>query len=156
MENIIPKVIRSLGMDHSSTYNIYLTGHSLGGLLALHGTYEIKKGYYSKALKRTTTFNGLGIEKFAPKKMKNTLKETEDIMADYIIKGLWLTDKDLVSSIGTSYGEKHYYTVTDKCLEAEGIEDLKIYELWKGTKYVKAMHRLANFYSYEELKNRGY
>jgi len=154
VENFIKQTMNSFIKDDS--YNLYVTGHSLGGLLALHGTYEVEKSEYKNALKRTATFNGLGVERFAPRDIKKTLKATSDIIADYVIEGLWGSDCDVVSKIGISYGKKHTYPVIKRCLEAEGVKDLKIYEVWRVAGYGKAMHRLANFYAYDELKNISY
>lgn len=69
--------------------NIYVTGHSLGGYLALMGASAVAESSYAENLRAVVTFNGLGIG-------------IETVNAP-----------DLVALLGITHKILHYRTVTD-------------------------------------------
>ncbi len=79
-EMFVTSAINTLGLDDS--YRIFVTGHSLGGLLALHGTSELLTNDLAQSFVRTATFNGLGVETFAPLSIKERLEASSEKIAD--------------------------------------------------------------------------
>ena len=111
----------SLYANKNENYNIYVTGHSLGGYLAqiAGATIEdaiISKGYSNLKLKKVVDFNGIGInfltyfgEKYnygSKSKIIETLKKLgeDGRLVEYYTYG------DLVSSLGVHYGEMRMLT----------------------------------------------
>lgn len=78
---------------------IYITGHSLGGYLALYATGELLHlGKLEKNFIKCVTFNGLGISYSDPYNIQDALKKLNDNqLINYRIHG------DLVSKIGKHF-----------------------------------------------------
>lgn len=78
---------------------IYITGHSLGGYLALYATGELLySGNLTKNFIKCVTFNGLGISPYDPYEIKNELEKLNDAqLINYRIHG------DPVSSLGKHF-----------------------------------------------------
>ena len=111
----------SLYANKNENYNIYVTGHSLGGYLAQIAGATIEdtitsKGYSNLKLKKVVDFNGIGInfltyfgEKYnygSKSKIIETLKKLgeDGRLVEYYTYG------DLVSSLGVHYGEMRMLT----------------------------------------------
>lgn len=78
---------------------IYITGHSLGGYLAMYATAELLyKGDLSKNFVKCVTFNGLGISVNDPSYIHKTLKNLDNTkLINYRIHG------DIVSQMGKHF-----------------------------------------------------
>ena len=79
--------------------NVYLTGHSLGGYLALYGTGVIlQHDYLKNRFVKTATFNGLGMGYLQDKDMEKKLSSLDDSkLTNYRIYG------DVVSTMGKHF-----------------------------------------------------
>lgn len=98
----------------SGNYNIYITGHSLGGYLAQIGGAYIEENidnYNNIKLARIVDFNGMGINfftAFGNEYNYGNKKDTIDILKELGKDGRlieYYTYGDLVSSLGVHYGE---------------------------------------------------
>ncbi len=79
--------------------NLYITGHSLGGYLAIYATgIVLKSDKLKKHFVKTTTFNGLGLGYISDEQIKDNLENIDkDKLINYKIEG------DIVSLIGKHF-----------------------------------------------------
>lgn len=95
-------------------YNIYVTGHSLGGYLAQTAGAKIAQNidkYENLELKKIVTFNGIGInfftyfgDKYDYGNQNETIKTLKELGEQEKLIGYY-TYGDLVSALGVHYGE---------------------------------------------------
>lgn len=106
--------------DRYSNYNIYITGHSLGGYLAQFGAAQILENRPLVKLQQVSYFNGIGLKFnkllfWTKNKTIDTLKEysqdgTNIKLISYYING------DLVSAIGTHSGKEIGFAPTQEAV----------------------------------------
>lgn len=125
--------------------NIYITGHSLGGFLAQIGGASLLNSKYKNNVKEITYFNGMGLLFFsnleknstAISTFKNVLNKNNinlDKLKDDTIQreaattltnwhksggnlNLYRINGDLVSALGTHYGNIKGFDAYNKCIE---------------------------------------
>ncbi|WP_341873050.1 VWA domain-containing protein [Enterococcus faecalis] len=99
-----------------SNYIIYITGHSLGGYLAMIGSDTLSNiAQYDSQLQKTIVFNSLGVSK---KKNRNTKEENQtEYLRKKLIESLtryansgrietYRVEYDVVSKIGIHFGQQ--------------------------------------------------
>lgn len=133
-ENYIKKIVKKY-----SNYNIYITGHSLGGYLALTAAASVSYDDNS-IIDRVATFNGLGLDLSSPKYIKEGIDNIKDKVTCYRI------DNDVVSLIGSNYNKKTF-DLTQEAKDKYNDDNLMIRDILRS-------HDMCSFYKYLEPLNR--
>lgn len=163
--------------NKEESYNIYVTGHSLGGYLAQIAGAEISKNidkYENLKLDRIVDFNGIGINfltQLGEKYNYGNQKETIEILKKLGEEGRLIeyhTYGDLVSALGVHYGEMRmlypsidsidYHRTNYKVLKTFGSKLLKIaedYDIFNAFKTdlkgVQSFYNVNNIVAYLNL-----
>lgn len=134
-ESYIKKVVNKY-----SDYNVYITGHSLGGYLALTAAASIGSTN-SNSVERVATFNGLGLDGLtSPKYIKEGINNIKSKITCYRI------DNDVVSLIGDNYNQKTF-DLTEEAKDKYSNSNFL-------TRGALRSHDMCSFYHYLEPLNR--
>lgn len=101
--------------------NIYITGHSRGGMLAQRAMAQVGNTNEGTKIKQLVYFNSLGVVRddgaIWSNEIFNNLKMLKNKCIDMRIEGRGEYNGDIVCRLGFHVGEKRYYPVTDAALD---------------------------------------
>lgn len=123
---------------------LYVTGHSLGGYLALYAAGHFEQFDDENQLVACANFNGLGMDYTTAASIKKSLKHLErtDKTSSYKVKA------DVVSLMGTHYAEMVKENLAQEVEEKYAVPPKK---QWN---WARARHDMASFYKYLEPLGR--